>query len=238
MLDVIRRVISGEDIQEQGDSEDHDGVGMQIEESSSANQSPPFYSASQQASQPAIVENDIEMETTDFRIERASETPRSSLSDMSAAQRLEDIMDEQHAMEDTHESMEADLSQADDAAPTHEMKRSDLGQEAMHELRNFGRSDSRMTDRSSETSSVGKTGSSQTSSRDWGWFEDVHTSEGNLNAESLAAASRKPRADPNASSTKRKGSRSTKRKGLVPSPPDNIHTETLQPIVQRDPETG
>lgn len=236
MLEVIRRVISGEDFQSQTQSHDQESIGMQIEESSSANQSPQAPSSSE-ISQPAIVENDIEMDTSDFHIASLSETPRSSLSDVSAAQRLE-AMDDGDS-DGIHESEESQEVQQPISDSRGELRRSNIGQQAMQSLRSFARSDSRMTDKSSSSSSVDKTGSSQTSSRDWGWFEDVHTSEGTLGPDSILTASSKQRKEGKGASTaaRRKGSRSSKKVGLVPSAPDTIRNETLQPIVQRDPET-
>ena len=119
-MNIIKRVISGEDMQQESSpvqpprsyqdySEDNnedydDAIGMQIDEDEDSrgntNQHNNYNNSLEGCNpQPAVVENDMDIVgTSDFHyIASGSMTPRSSLSDVSAAQRLdidEDAMDE------------------------------------------------------------------------------------------------------------------------------------------------
>lgn len=160
MLDVIRRVISGEEF--------HDAVAATEEEATTAeemNQQHTNTMTTQGA--PTLVENDqdmdidvdvaVDMDVGVTHIASASETPRSSLSDVSAAaksvqEEYEQMMSEEAPMHVIREQVTTNLNQG---------------------RANLPRSDSK----ASSDSSNSMRGSSQNSSRDWGWFEDVHTNE-------------------------------------------------------------
>lgn len=210
-MEAIRRVISGEDMHgdssTNNDDDDYDdGIGMQIDDDE--------YTPSQG---PALVENDA----ADFHIASASETPRSSLSDMSAEQRLQPPFFE--------DETEAYADEDEDARVTQTIQPADSRQPTMSTL--APKSADRLSD---ESSSVGKTGSSQTSSRDWGWFEDVHASDGGLvSKESPASHGGKKTKD---SSFRKKKTATTTLATMRLS--QGIYHETLQPLVTRDPETG
>jgi len=209
-MEAIRRVISGEDMQGSKSPNDDDAIGMQIDDDEEDEYTP--------SRGPTLVEG----EAADFHIASASETPRSSLSDVSAAQRMVEgfLPDE--------EDLDAE-QQAPPIAPS-TIRRTIPGQQAMSNL------DPKSTDRlSDESSSVGKAGSSQTSSRDWGWFEDVHGSDGAL-ASKESPSSRSGKRSKDISMMKKKKSPSTITSSLLPS--QGPFHETLQPLVSRDPETG
>lgn len=189
---------------------DDDAIGMQIDDDDEENDYTPSRG-------PVLVEGD----TADFHIASASETPRSSLSDVSAAQRLADPF--------FHEVEEDAEQEAHPVAPS-TIRRTVPGQQAMTNL------DPKSTDRlSDESSSVGKAGSSQTSSRDWGWFEDVHGSDGAL-ASKESPSSRSGKRSKDTSMMRKKKSPSTITSSLLRS--QGPFHETLQPLVSRDPETG
>jgi hypothetical protein len=131
---------------------------------------------------------------------------------------------------------------------------------------------SNMDRNSDESSSVGKTGNSQSSSRDWGWFEDVHAAsdrpwssggkdsplrdgrkyspkDSSTTARSSNAATNNNNKNKNSNSgdESRNNNNSNKRKTVTSLPPKGLlpsqdslffPTETLQPLVQRDPESG
>lgn len=244
-MNAIKRVISGDDMQasnvqrkKHSSVEDDDAIGMQIdEEESSANNRTPSGDHS-----PAVVENDMDtMEAANFHIASSFDTPRSSLSDVSAAQRMlmdEDDMDEAFGEpDDKKEGSSKPPAGSGAGLMVKTLHRSNPGEQAMRNLDTIAK----MVDRTSdESSSVGKTGGSQTSSRDWGWFEDVHASEGALStADSPGDRSRggKQSKDTSSTANKRKTARTIVSSGLVPSQ-GSLHHETLQPIMPRDPETG
>ncbi len=204
MMEAMRRVISGENMHSSSPSDD-DAIGMQIDDDE--------YTPSQG---PALVESD----TADFHIASASETPRSSLSDMSAAQRLQDAF----LQDDDY-----DYDEDDKPIVTQTTKLINPRQQVIPQL--HPKSVDLLSD---ESSSVGKAGSSQTSSRDWGWFEDVHASDGALTSkESPVSRSGKRSKD---ESFKKKRTATTMSSRVLLS--RGIYHETLQPIVTRDPETG
>lgn len=212
-MEAIRRVISGEDMMTGSiPSNDDDAIGMQIDDDDDEEAE---YTPSRG---PVLVEGDA----ADFHIASASETPRSSLSDMSAAQRLGDPY--------LRDEYDDDIEQEDQPQAPSTIRRAVPGQQGMSTL------DPKSTDRlSDESSSVGKAGGSQTSSRDWGWFEDVHGSDGAL-ASKESPSSRSGKRYKDTSTMKKKKSPSTITSSLLPSR-GQFH-ETLQPIVSRDPETG
>lgn len=245
MIDAIKRVISGEDMQQQQQQQQQesspryiqtdegydDTIGMQIDDDSQNNGNTNNSSCSPR---PAVVENDMDMvDASDFHIASASETPRSSLSDMSAAQRLsmdDETMDEAMGVDRQEATSSKPPPGSSSAVVIKTMHRSNQGQQALRNLDAYRNSD--------EGSSVGKTGGSQTSSRDWGWFEDVHASDG-----ALAAAAESPGGGSQTRSGQQDRTTSNKRKtaqrntitSLVPSQ-GSLYHETLQPIL-RDPET-
>jgi hypothetical protein len=208
-----------------------------------------------------------------------SETPRSSLSDMSAAQRLEEDIMEGHAV-DSDDLVESSMNQRDeDAAAARRMVMNPplRALSRMHSLQHPPQQGSSLHDWESnmrihttamtatgstttvgtpdrnwdESSSVGRTGNSQTSSRDWGWFEDVHGSD-----RAWAGKESPPEDGPNSSkdptnrnttnsihnkNNKRSKNASTRAPmGLLLQSQESLllHTETLEPLVQRDLESG
>ena len=211
-------MISGDDMQRSSPPNEDDAIGMQIDDDDEEDEYTP-------SRRPVMVEGDA----GDFHIASASETPRSSLSDMSAAGRLEDqfLQDNYHYNDDDDY---ADAEQEAHPIAPSTIRRTIPGQQAMPNL------DPKSTDRlSDESSSVGKAGSSQTSSRDWGWFEDVHGSDGAL-ASKESPSSRSGKRSKDTSTMKKKKSPSTIVSSLLPS--RGPFHETLQPLRSRDPETG
>jgi hypothetical protein len=296
MMQAIKRVISGEDMQQDSsptspssnnnhqnhpdvvhtrsnsseDDYDDDGddgeyeLGMEIDDNGNTHGNTSSNNSSRP--RPAVVENDMDMmegaSTGDFHIASLSETPRSSLSDMSAAQRVMDddaMMDEDEDEDDDRpDEQEARKppinSNSNSNSNQHKtMHRNNPGQQA---VRNLGNTMASNKDRNSdESSNAGKTGGSQTSSRDWGWFEDVHASDGALAAAAESPGVPKKKGDTyTTSSTNNNTSSNNKRKTssqqTKSSNSHNNHTrlihphqayrehETLQPINVRDPETG
>eukprot|EP00429_Kryptoperidinium_foliaceum_P038916 CAMPEP_0176165842 /NCGR_PEP_ID=MMETSP0120_2-20121206/84820_1 /TAXON_ID=160619 /ORGANISM="Kryptoperidinium foliaceum, Strain CCMP 1326" /LENGTH=576 /DNA_ID=CAMNT_0017503373 /DNA_START=127 /DNA_END=1855 /DNA_ORIENTATION=- len=298
MMNAIQRVISGDDImqddqntnqqlsttQRQQQSED---VGMSLDDDSSGNRPRATHMNSPRGGhQPHVVEQETNensgsaMDTTHFHIASAStsETPRSSLSDVSAAQGMNMEEDEEEDFEQDYKNTISSSGPPEGAINSSgsrprlnrtainssgsrpRLNRMDPGQQAMQHLASASRS--RNTERqasSDESSSVGKTTNSQSSSRDWGWFEDVHASDHGLLM--LGQANRSPsgaggkqkensggsgghhnpkqgnshsRASPAHSQP---NSLKNKTSHLVPSTDSMLEHETLQPIVTRDPET-
>ena len=252
-MDAIKRVISGDDMQGSNlqrnhrHEEDDDVIGMQIDDEEytghndeiNHNQSP-----TAGGTKPAVVENDMDMEAADFHIASASGTPGSSLSDFSASQRMM-AMDEDAADDAMGEYNGSEADSSKQPPPGNKggeamiktMQRSNPGQQAMRNLETIGKVVDRNSD---ESSSVGKTGGSQTSSRDWGWFEDVHASDGMLaTSDSPGAGGQGRKQDKDTSgvsSNKRKSASASMSTGL-PSQ-GSLNHESLQPIMSRDPETG
>jgi len=283
-MNAIQRVISGDDImqddqntnqqlsttQRQQQSED---VGMSLDDDSSGNRPRATHMNSPRGGhQPHVVEQETNensgsaMDTTHFHIASAStsETPRSSLSDVSAAQGMNMEEDEEEDFEQDYKNTISSSGPPEGAINSSgsrpRLNRMDPGQQAMQHLASASRS--RNTERqasSDESSSVGKTTNSQSSSRDWGWFEDVHASDHGLLM--LGQANRSPsgaggkqkensggsgghhnpkqgnshsRASPAHSQP---NSLKNKTSHLVPSTDSMLEHETLQPIVTRDPET-
>ena len=244
-----------------------------------------------------------------------SETPRSSLSDLSAAppalQHANDHDNDGFDHDDTdidiEDSGEVDVNMIQpnegnqgglindddninntmDTAPPRAMSRmmnSSIQQQQQQQqglqdwestMKEMKNNNSSNTDRNSdESSSVGKTGNSQSSSRDWGWFEDVHASSdrpwssGRKDSPARDGRKHNPKDSgqataANTSNTQRDNStnnqnsgdesrsnntNSNKRKTATSRPPTGLllpsqnslffPTETWQPLVQHDPESG
>lgn len=174
MLGTIIRVISGENVaerahEEEGFSEDVTMSETHREMSSNNNQSTAHH-----ASGPAIVENDHDMAVMDVKpshMEAAPDsnnniyTPGSSLSDMSEGH----PGGQQHDEQDTtggNQQMNIDDDMMHD--------RSSMVPERA--VATFDRGKLARASSDSSSGSVTKA-NSQTGSRDWGWFEDVHVSE-------------------------------------------------------------
>lgn len=259
MMDAIKRVISGEDMHPESSSPgammvhctSSGALGMDIddgEEHVNNNTT----TAGRLAGMANLVENDVEMDapataSAAYQLASAfSSTPRSSLSDISAAQRLaeeEEEMDLNDAAAEEHSSQEKKLPRS--------MTRMQPDQQGMQSIMMDGPMN---TDQNSdESSSVGKPGGSQSSSRDWGWFEDVHASDGALAGKegrgssppdsSTGARAKSQKAGTsstsNANNNKRKIMFTISPSGLIPSQESLLlQNETLQPLVQRDPQTG
>lgn len=176
MLDVLIRVISGGDIpaeatmsnsatEQTAGAGGEEADGMHLDESTVASPSHP-------TTGPALVENDMDVET-----------PRSSLSDISASPRTtrKNEIQNENAF-GSRESTSREQGRAKHPTPPivptlQNSEKLNVEQQGTRHLSSgtpgFGRSDSRLTERSWE-------GGSQGSSRDWGWFEDVHLPDGRL----------------------------------------------------------
>eukprot|EP00339_Tiarina_fusa_P005320 CAMPEP_0117057456 /NCGR_PEP_ID=MMETSP0472-20121206/39897_1 /TAXON_ID=693140 ORGANISM="Tiarina fusus, Strain LIS" /NCGR_SAMPLE_ID=MMETSP0472 /ASSEMBLY_ACC=CAM_ASM_000603 /LENGTH=514 /DNA_ID=CAMNT_0004774365 /DNA_START=182 /DNA_END=1726 /DNA_ORIENTATION=+ len=151
MLDVIKRVISGDDMnvtsnEQQGEQQANNNVDSIGNTGSDSGLSTNFDTA------PVLVENDMDLDQDVGRVAHmaTSETPRSSLSDVSAAHDTGLDIDGDENMEDQDQSARKEPERG-----------------------TLTRNDSKM----SSDSSNSVRGGSQNSSRDWGWFEDVHASE-------------------------------------------------------------
>jgi hypothetical protein len=185
--------------------------------------------------------------TDDYHLNVAlSETPRSSLSDMSAEGRLRDYHAEVDP-EGTH------------TIPTRSLSRMPPRlQPSLHDWESIRLAGNATPDRNwDESSSIGKTGNSQTSSRDWGWFEDVHASSDRVwvGGKETLDDGRKAIKDSTTTSmhmnndnynsnhknknNKRKTTSSGATRSLLPSQESIVLLrETLEPLVQRDLESG
>eukprot|EP00934_Nitzschia_sp_Nitz4_P008206 Nitzschia sp. Nitz4//scaffold168_size48592//12954//14978//NITZ4_007047-RA/size48592-augustus-gene-0.19-mRNA-1//1//CDS//3329538312//8196//frame0 len=159
MLDVIRRVISGEMMSQMGEDENpnasnnsnDEDVGMVLDDEDPSTMTP-----STNPGRPALVENDME-----------AETQRSSVSDMSGSHREEAGFPPSPSASRPVAKLPHQPTSNNTNSSQGLASESPRGTKNIH----FGRSDSRMTERSWE-------GGSQASSRDWGWFEDVHVAAG------------------------------------------------------------
>lgn len=154
MFGVIKRVISGEEVNIDGNSRDfsHDDNNYNNDGALSNTRSD-YPTSSDDFLPAALIENDNYMHT-----------PRSSLSDMSAARReLENI---DHATGTSATSTPNNNYNNDNNM---------MSRERMAPIM-FVRKDSRASSDASSEASM-KAASSQNSSRDWGWFEDVHAGE-------------------------------------------------------------
>jgi hypothetical protein len=182
MLGAIKRVISGENVAEGAhQKEERYSEDVNMPETPPGMASNNNQSTAHQAAGPALVENDHDMEAMDEKISHMEDapdsnniyTPGSSLSDMSEGnQGHQNQGHQQHEEQDTtgdNQKMNID----DDKM--HDRSRIIPEQAVATFVREkFPRNDSRTSDSSS--GSVTRA-NSQGSSRDWGWFEDVHASE-------------------------------------------------------------
>jgi hypothetical protein len=161
MFDVIKRVISGEDVGEGKEPSESAGDDRIMEDGATPSTATNL--------QPALVENDADPDVSGHNrrtTDDAADTG-SSLSDVSDTNIEE--MDSDPNDNNNYIKMVVD----DDAMP----ERSNAIPEqvaAMFPRGQFPRHDSRA---SNDSSSGSHRASSQNSSRDWGWFEDVHGSE-------------------------------------------------------------
>ena len=143
MLGAIKRVISGDDVKD-GESQDNAPL-TDIDTPAATFQAPP-----------ALIENDqdmeIEADVTITNIESVLQTPGSSLSDVSAAPDIQQL----------------EMNGGDQVLPPRPISRGTSAQAVLSlEQAHLPRNDSKSIDSSSLR------GSSQNSSRDWGWFEDA-----------------------------------------------------------------
>jgi hypothetical protein len=164
MMDAaMKRIISGEDM-----NDDNRPLSMDAEEVDDPNS---MTTAGAGPTSPALVENDMDIDMNDVRHNIASmtDTPRSSVSDMSDVGGQDDNDVEHRYEQDRHIYVSE--------AAKHPMHRRIIQDERIVNIGgavNIPRNDSKV---SSSDSSNSMRGSSQNSSRDWGWFEDVHASE-------------------------------------------------------------
>jgi hypothetical protein len=148
MSEVMQRVISGEDVNGAGGSEEF----LQSSSSTTGENRTSIPTSSVDIRPSALIENDSSIHT-----------PGSSLSDMSETRRELETISTSPPISTTKSMANNNNNNNETQAPFAALVREDSN----------GSNDS-----SSETSM--KAASSQNSSRDWGWFEDVHASENQL----------------------------------------------------------
>ena len=179
MLGAIKRVISGEDMRGGGEGEESNDNERILSTPEQSQSHPGIVNMSSDvAMEPVLVENDqdMDMELDVGVIESVHHgTPGSSLSDVSdghASAMMEDV--------DNH-LLQADPRQSQLPPPpptTTSFQQQQPPPQAVTmqvATKTLPRNDSKVSNDSSSASNSMK-GSSQNSSRDWGWFEDVHTS--------------------------------------------------------------
>ena len=246
MFDAIKRVISGEDVAEENLAPTEDGTNPEPNRSVDSGMVPSS-GIEIETTQPAIVENDLDHglasdnnkltlppSTNDDRSNHESYTPRSSLSDVSAGHNDDEIVESTPTGVTTQRF--AKMVVDDDGM----LDRSNAIPEqaaALFATRgNFPRNDSRV---SNDSSSGSQRASSQNSSRDWGWFEDVHVSE----QSSSPYLKRKDTTDDK--NNKKKGKRggsggggSISSSGLVPQVSEGTSSGGLTEIIQAGLDNG
>jgi hypothetical protein len=188
MLGAIKRVISGGSMVEKA------------EEASPAApaQHPNTSSTPDQSNTPALVEHDQDVTMKDASVQDTEVhvthignmvpgtlTPRSSLSDVSAADE-EDVPNTNNHNQSSSSSNNSSNPDASASSPQNDSRVDSAAghqlqadpRQQMHARPQFPRNDSKNSnDGSSGAFSFGSMrASSQNSSRDWGWFEDVHQS--------------------------------------------------------------
>ena len=199
MFEVIKRVISGEDV---GDGMEDEARKEESGGNFQATGTISRTTAAHYSDSPALVENDHDMDLEeDVKLTHIADvgvgnfTPRSSLSDVSAE--CEDGSEHERCSELMKMMGDDDMTNERNTIPEQHAATFEQGG-------NFPRNDSKV---SNDSSSGSMRGSSQNSSRDWGWFEDVHASEQQL----TPYLKRKDTTDDK--NNKKKGK---KGKGLVP----------------------
>ena len=218
MLGAIRRVISGEDVAQRPRQEERFPEDVAMPETPremdlNNNQSPVH-----DAGGPALVENDHDMEAMDEKLPHMEgdphskniSTPGSSLSDMSEAR-----PGEQHEEQD----MTGQQQMTIDDDMMHD--RSSINPE--HAVATSFERLSRRDSRASDSSGSFTRANSQTGSRDWGWFEDVHVSE------HLATPYLKRKETTEDKTKQKKGKKGS---GLVPHGIEGTPSEGLREIVR------
>lgn len=227
MFEAIKRVISGEDVGEENLIQISEATNQDL-----TSDMPPTEpsSGAEIAPQPALVENDMDHEFSDNNelrllpsngiLNSESYTPRSSLSDVSAGHKDEIEDAGETAMTFTKMVVDDDgMLERSSAIPEQAA--------AMFARGNFPRNDSRV---SNDSSLGSQRASSQNSSRDWGWFEDVHISE----HQSSPYLKRKDTTDDK--NNKKKGKKGGG--GLVPQVSEGTSSGGLTEIIQAGLDNG